>query len=102
MDLKDKVVLLTGAKRIGAAVAAAVAERGAHVALAYNRSAAEADEAAAAIRKLGRKVLTVQADISDPNACALLVAAVEGKLGRLDVLVNMASMYRSVPYDELD
>src|SRR4029079_5000958 len=46
IDLKDRVVVLTGAKRIGAVVAAAAAARGAHVALAYNRSADEAEAAA--------------------------------------------------------
>ena len=53
MLLTDRVVLLTGAKRVGATIATAVAERGADVALSYNRSSAEADETAAAIRKLG-------------------------------------------------
>ena len=47
MHLTDRVVLLTGARRIGAAVATAVSARGADVVLTYNRSRAEADEAAA-------------------------------------------------------
>jgi NAD(P)-dependent dehydrogenase (short-subunit alcohol dehydrogenase family) len=102
MDLTDRVVLLTGAKRIGAVVAAAAARRGAHVAIAYNRSGGEAEEAAAGIRAAGRKAIVVQADVSDPAACRALVAAVETEFGRLDVLVNMASVYRAVPFDELD
>ena len=102
MLLTDRVVLLTGAKRVGATIATAVAERGADVALSYNRSSAEADETAAAIRRLGRRALTLKADLGDPAACAAMVEAVGREFGRLDVLVNMASLYSAVPFDELD
>jgi NAD(P)-dependent dehydrogenase (short-subunit alcohol dehydrogenase family) len=102
MLLSNRVVLLTGAKRVGASVATAVAERGADVALSYNRSSAEADETAAAVRKLGRRALTVRADLGDPAACEALVATVGKEFGRLDVLVNMASVYQSVPFDQFD
>ncbi len=102
MELSNRVVLLTGAKRVGATIATAVAERGANVALSYNRSSAEADETAAAIRALGRRAMTVKADLGDPAACEAMVAAVGRELGRLDVLVNMASVYTAVPFDKLD
>jgi len=102
MLLTDRVVLLTGAKRVGATIATAVAERGADVALSYNRSSAEADETAAAIRKLGRRTLTIKADLGDPAACAAMVESVGKEFGRLDVLINMASLYSAVPFDELD
>ena len=102
MLLTDRVVLLTGAKRVGATIATAVAERGADVALSYNRSSAEADETAAAIRKLGRRALTIKADLGDPAACAAMVESVGKEFGRLDVLINMASLYSAVPFDELD
>jgi NAD(P)-dependent dehydrogenase (short-subunit alcohol dehydrogenase family) len=102
MELSNRVVLLTGAKRVGASVATAVAERGADVALSYNRSSTEADETAAAVRKLGRRALTVRADLSDPAACESLLAAVDKEFGRLDVLVNMASVYQSVPFNQFD
>jgi len=59
MDLTNRVVLLTGAKRIGADVAAAVAARGADVALTYNSSRREADETAAVVRRAGRRALAV-------------------------------------------
>jgi NAD(P)-dependent dehydrogenase (short-subunit alcohol dehydrogenase family) len=101
MDLTSRVVLLTGAKRIGAAVAAAVAQRGADVVLSYNRSRDEADRVADVVRGLGRKALVHQADVSDEAACAGLMQAVSEAFGRLDVLVNMASVYRSVPFAEL-
>jgi len=101
MQLSDRVVLLTGARRIGMAVAAAVSARGADVVLTYNRSHAEADEAAATVRTAGRRALTVQADVSDESACATLITAIDREFGRLDVVVNMASLYRSIPFDKV-
>jgi NAD(P)-dependent dehydrogenase (short-subunit alcohol dehydrogenase family) len=102
MDLASRVVLLTGAKRIGAEIAAAVAARGAHVAIAYRGSVREAEEVAARVRAAGVRALTVQADVSDPHACLAMVKAVDEQFGRLDVLVNMASLYERVPFGELD
>ena len=102
MDLKDRVVLLTGAKRMGAAIATAAAAKGADIALSYNRSQAEAEEAAGQVRAAGRRALIVQTDVADPDACQTLVERVGQTFGRLDVLVNMASVYQAVPFDDLD
>jgi NAD(P)-dependent dehydrogenase (short-subunit alcohol dehydrogenase family) len=102
MDLHGRLVLLTGAKRIGDAVAKAVAARGADVAIAYRRSKSEANETAAAVQAAGRRALIVQADVSDPAACKSLIDAVDREFQRLDVLVNMASVYKSVPVDSLN
>jgi NAD(P)-dependent dehydrogenase (short-subunit alcohol dehydrogenase family) len=102
MDLSSRVVLLTGARRVGAAVAAAVAARGADVAIAYNRSQAEAEAVAETVRAAGRRAAVVQGDVSDAAACAAIVEQAVRALGRLDVLINMASVYRSVPYDATD
>lgn len=101
MDLLNKVVLITGAKRVGAVVAAAAAARGADVAVSYNHSEREAAAAAAEVRARGRKAMIVRCDVSNAEACAILVDDVARELGRLDVLVNMASLYRAVPFDEL-
>ncbi len=97
MILTDHVVLLTGAKRIGAVVALALARRGADIALAYHRSRDEAEATAGAVRALGRRASTHQADLSQPGQCDDLVASVLNDLGRLDVLVHMASIYESTP-----
>ena len=101
MTLTNRVALITGGKRIGAAVARALAADGASVALVYNRSRGEADEVAAVLRADGRRALTLQADLSEPEACTRVVDATVQELGRLDVLVNMASLYRAKPFDEL-
>src|SRR5512140_1584434 len=99
MDPAGRVVLITGGKRIGASVATQLARRGADVALSYNRSRAEAEEIAADVRAAGRRGMTVQADVSKPEDCRALVARVGQELGRLDILVNMASVYRPTPFD---
>ena len=93
MTLSDRVVLITGARRIGAVVAEQLATRGADVVLAFNRSKAEADQAVEEVRRLGRRAEAVQADIADAAGCRRLVDGVAASFGRLDVLINMASVY---------
>jgi NAD(P)-dependent dehydrogenase (short-subunit alcohol dehydrogenase family) len=102
MDLEHRVVLITGPRRIGAEVAKRVAARGADVALSYNQSRNEAEAAAAGIRASGRRAVCIQADLSKGPACRQLVEETVRRLGRLDVLVNMASLYVATPFDELD
>ncbi|MGH9349556.1 MAG: SDR family NAD(P)-dependent oxidoreductase [Vicinamibacterales bacterium] len=101
MELTERVALVTGGKRIGAVVAAELARRGADVALTYYSSQAGAEATAGAVRALGRRALTTGADLSDPVACARAVDETASVLGRLDVLVNMASIYKARPFDEL-
>lgn len=101
MDLKDKVALITGGKRIGRVVATQLAAHGMDVALSYARSQAEAKEAAAGVRAAGRRAAIFQADLAQPDAAERLVRAVAEDLGRLDVLVNMASVYAERPFTEL-
>ncbi len=102
MEMHDRAVLITGGRRIGAAVAADLAARGFDVALSFNRSRAEAEQASAAIRATGRRAFPIQADLSDGAACARLVDEAARQMGRLDVLINMASVYRSVPLADTD
>jgi NAD(P)-dependent dehydrogenase (short-subunit alcohol dehydrogenase family) len=101
VNLTDKVALITGGRRIGAVVAMELARRGAHVALVYRASRDEAEETAGALRALGRRALVVQGDLQQPEACRRAVAETAAGLGRLDVLVNMASLYRSKPIETL-
>jgi len=102
MDLHDRVALITGGKRIGAAIAIDLARRGMDVALSYNRSRREAEEAADAIRAAGRRVVVIQADLSQARDCERLVNDAVKSLGRLDVLINMASVYSSVVFEQID
>jgi NAD(P)-dependent dehydrogenase (short-subunit alcohol dehydrogenase family) len=102
VDLTGRGALITGGKRIGVAVALALAGRGMQIALSYQRSKDEAESTAAAVRALGSQAFVFQADLGRADACAALVDAAAGAMGRLDVLVNMASVYRGVPLEETD
>ena len=102
MDLAGSAALITGGKRIGAAVAIDLAQRGMDIALSFNRSREEADETAEAVRAAGRRAFVFAADLSRGAACEALVAEAAAALGRLDVLINMASVYAAVPLDETD
>lgn len=101
MDLKGRVALMTGARRIGAVVAEELARRGVDVALSYNHSKTEAEETASRVTALGRRAVTVRADLSRAADCDLLVTRAAKELGRLDILINMASIYESKPFAEL-
>ncbi|HEU4401397.1 MAG TPA: SDR family oxidoreductase [Candidatus Polarisedimenticolia bacterium] len=102
MDPRDKVALITGGARIGRTVAQELARRGCHVALTYRGSRASAEETAAAVEALGARGLAVQADLEDEQAVGAAVDAVRARLGRLDILVLMASLYEKRPFGALD
>ena len=101
MNLENRAALIAGGKRIGAAVARALAQHGCDVALTYNRSKAEAQQSAAEIRAAGRRASIVEADLTEAAACARAVDHAAEAFGRLDVLVHMASIYTAVPFDKL-
>lgn len=102
MTLAGRVALVTGGKRIGQVVAEELARHGADVVLSYRSSRQEAEEAAAKVRAHGRRAEVLRADVSDPGECVTLVGAVADRLGRLDIIVNMASTYVSRPLAEVD
>lgn len=101
MELNGRVALITGGKRIGSVVATELARAGADVAMVYRHSRAEAEETAATVRGLGRRALALHGDLRDPDACERVVDGTVDALGRLDVLVNMASVYGARPFDEI-
>lgn len=102
MDLADRVVLITGGRRLSAGVALAVAERGADVAVTYRSNRAGAEETADAVRARGRRAVALEADVSRDEDCHRLLDTVGTEFGRLDVLVNTASIYKAVPLDQMD
>ena len=101
MNPESKVALITGGRRIGAVVAETLARAGVDIALVYNRSLAEAAETAAAVKAIGRRACVVQADVTNEQACGKAVNETVANLGRLDILINMASVYTSKPFDQL-
>jgi NAD(P)-dependent dehydrogenase (short-subunit alcohol dehydrogenase family) len=102
MELANRVALITGGKRIGSVVATELARGGADVALVYRSSRAEAEETANAVKALGRGAIILQADLSEVDAAQAVIDGTVAALGRLDILVNMASVYKPRPFDELD
>ncbi|NKK81984.1 SDR family NAD(P)-dependent oxidoreductase [Rhizobium leguminosarum] len=92
-ELAGKRALITGGSRgIGAAIALALADKGADVAITYERSADRAAEVVRAIEGKGRKALAIQADSADPAAVKRSVDEAAQALGGLDILVNNAAI----------
>jgi len=101
MDIRDKAALITGGKRIGLLIAEELARHGANVALSYARSRDEAEEGATRVRAIGRQATAIQADLSSPDGCRAAVTGAADALGRLDILINMASVYARKPFADL-
>ncbi len=89
-SLQGKIALVTGAsKEMGQGVAYALAEHGADVALTA-RTAPQLDEIAARIRNLGRRAITIPADLRDIDGLPAIVDRAARELGGLDILINLA------------
>ena len=102
MDLKDRVVLLTGAGTgIGRSLALQLADRGARLAL-VGRRAEPLEEVAALVRERGATAVVVPADLTAPGAAATVVAAAQEQLGGIDVLVNNAGNVRAGRLEAID
>ncbi|MFE1599474.1 3-oxoacyl-ACP reductase family protein [Methylobacterium sp. ID0610] len=101
-DLAGKRALVTGASRgIGAAIALALAEKGADIAITYERSADRAAEVVRAIEAKGRRAVAIRADSADAAAVRRSVDEAAERLGGLDILVNNAGIARGGPVAEM-
>jgi pteridine reductase len=102
MELRGRWALVTGAaRRVGRSIALALAERGANVVVHYNSSVDEARRTVDAIQALGVRAIAVQAELSRADDVARLAREAEERGGPIDVLVNNASNYLRVPFDQL-
>jgi len=94
---EGKVALVTGASRgIGRAVALELARAGFAVVVNYATGRDAAEAVVTEIARTGRAAVALRADVSDPDEVAALFAAIDTRLGRLDVLVNNAGIGRRV------
>ena len=97
MDPRGKVALITGGARIGVTVAEHLAARGCHVAVSYRSSKESAEEARAKVTAQGVKSCVIQGDVQQSDDVARIVDTVKRDLGRLDIVVAMASIYARTP-----
>jgi pteridine reductase len=102
MQLQNRVALVTGAgRRLGKAIALALAERGMHVALHYHASAGEAAAARDEIRAAGPRAELFQADLTSADAPAALIDRVVACYDTLDVVVNSAAIMIRTPIGDV-
>jgi len=102
MDLNGKVALVTGAgRRIGRAIALKLAAHGATVAVHYRSSRAEADRVVAEIVATGRIARAFRANLENVAEIEKMVADVLAALGRIDILINSASVFTRKPLEEI-
>ncbi len=98
-SLEDRAALVTGAaRRVGRAVALALADAGMDVAFTFRHSREAAESLAAGIVARGRRALPIEAELAAPEAADDIAAAVTTGFGRLDALVNNASTFEPTPF----
>jgi len=98
-SLRGRTALVTGAaRRLGRAIAEALAREGADILVHYGHSAGEAEQTAAGLRALGVRSWTLGADLGDPAQAEALWDEARARAGSIDILVNSAS---SFPEDTL-
>ena len=96
------MVLVTGgAKRVGRAMAVALAQRGARIAFSYRTSVHEALATIQALEQAGVDALAVRADLSKGPEVKRLIDRVHRRFGRLDVLINNAANFERTPFESL-
>ncbi len=100
--LRGQAALVTGgARRVGRAIALALAERGADIIVHYNSGAADAESAATAIRGHGVRAQTLHADLADVAMAQSLPSRAHASFGRLDIVINSAAMMLRTPVGEV-
>jgi 3-oxoacyl-[acyl-carrier protein] reductase len=101
-ELSGKVALVTGASRgIGRAIAVALGEAGADVAVNYLTRESAAQEACERVRAYGRRAVAIRADVSQAMEVAQLVRTAEEQLGPVGILVNNSGITRPQPLHEI-
>jgi NAD(P)-dependent dehydrogenase (short-subunit alcohol dehydrogenase family) len=102
MKLKGEVAIVTGGGAgIGRAIALAMAQEGADVAI-WDVNEPLAEEGAAAVRKIGRKSLAMKIDVSQSQEVNAGVQKVAEEWGRIDILVNNAGICEVTPVDQIE
>ena len=102
LSLANKSALITGgAKRIGRAIAIALASAGADITLTYRTSADDAAETVDVLEQLGRRAVAIECNVRYEHSVREAVAASIARHSRLDILVNNAALFEAAPLDQL-
>ncbi|MBI3084356.1 MAG: SDR family oxidoreductase [candidate division NC10 bacterium] len=102
MEIEGKIALVTGsAKRVGRAIALALAERGAELVIHYRDSEREAQELLALLKRAGGKPVAVRGDVSVAADVDRIVETAMQAFGRIEILVNNASIFSRTPFENL-
>ncbi len=100
--LSGKAALVTGgARRIGRAIALALARAGADVAITYRKSPIDSSQTLEGIKSLGCRALAVECDVRSEDSVRSAIHAVTSIFGRLDVLVNNAAVFETAPLESI-
>ncbi|MGH9534111.1 MAG: SDR family NAD(P)-dependent oxidoreductase [Terriglobales bacterium] len=102
LPLAGQTAFVTGAsRRIGRAIALALARAGAAVAFTYRQSAQDALETERQLRQIGRPAIGIRMDLRHSQAIHAALEAAQAALGRLDIVVNNAGRYEDVPFEAI-
>ncbi len=102
MDLKNKVVLITGAaQRVGQTIAGRLAKDNPRLVIHYNRSEVSARKFVRELAKNGVSAIALQADLADPFQIDRLVKETVEAFGTVDVLINNAAIFYRTPFPEI-
>jgi pteridine reductase len=98
---RDKVVLITGGRRVGGELARLMAAQGWRIAMTYHTSRAAIERTIGSVEDAGTTGMAISADLARPDQAENAVNQVITRFGRLDALVNMASVFRRTPLANL-
>ena len=90
-----------GARRLGRAIALAMAEAGADLAITYRESVREAEETADALQTAGANAIALRCDVTEEDSVRKMLQGVMREFGRLDILVNNAGTYNTASFEEI-
>jgi 3-oxoacyl-[acyl-carrier protein] reductase len=100
-NLKNKTVWITGAKRIGQIVGENLAKNGSNIIVSYRGSSAESEKIVNKAKSLGVKAISVKCDVSKKEDVVNALKEVRKTFKKVDILINMASVFTPVALDNI-
>jgi len=101
-NLQNKTVWINGGRRIGQTIAQRLAEHGVNIVMSYRSSREEAEKEIEKVKKLGVKTLMVKCDVSSKESVEEAVKEIKKKFKKVDILVNMASVFTPVSFENVN